>query len=174
MKSSARILVITGDGKGKTTAAMGMVLRGSGHGLHAAVIQFVKQDETGEMQALKKFDNIDFIQTGLGFLPEKTSHDFEKHKVAADKGLSLAAEMIGSDKYDMIVLDEVCFAVSSGLLDDTQVIATVSKARTDQCIILTGRDATDTIINIADTVSRIDCVKHGLDSGIHAQKGVEY
>ncbi|MFC1675653.1 cob(I)yrinic acid a,c-diamide adenosyltransferase [Planctomycetota bacterium] len=174
MKKTARILVITGDGKGKTTAAMGMALRASGHGMHAAVIQFVKQAETGEMQALKKIDNIDFIQTGLGFLPEKTSSDFEKHKAAAGKALSLAAEMIGSDKYDMIILDEVCFAVASGLLDDTEVLDTVSKAHTDQCIVLTGRGATDPITNIADTVSRISCLKHGLDSGISAQKGVEY
>ena len=174
MADSPRILVITGHGKGKTTSAMGMALRASGHGMSVGIIQFVKQADTGEMEAMKKLDNINFTQTGLGFLPKTTSKAFEVHKAAAKKGLTLAFEEIGSDQFDMIVLDEICFAVSSGLLDEDEVIETISRARPDQSVILTGRDAPEGIIAIADTVSIIACVKHGFEVGIGAQKGVEY
>lgn len=174
MENSARILVITGDGKGKTTAAMGMALRAIGHDLSVAIIQFVKQDPTAEMTALKKFDNVEFIQTGLGFLPNKNTPEFAQHKQAANKGLELAAEKIASDNYDTIILDEICFAVAAGLLDESKVLQAISTARANQCIILTGRDATPAIINKADTVSQIESLKHGYESDIPAQKGVEY
>jgi cob(I)alamin adenosyltransferase len=174
MADSPRILVITGHGKGKTTSAMGMALRASGHGMSVSVIQFVKQGDTGEMEAMKKLDNVNFTQTGLGFLPKAASQAFEDHKAAAIKGLTLALEAIISDQCDMIVLDEICFAISAGLLGEDDVIEVVSKARADQSVILTGRDASEGIIGIADTVSIIACVKHGFEAGIGAQKGVEY
>lgn len=174
MADSPRILVITGHGKGKTTSAIGMAVRASGHGMKVAIIQFVKQADTGEMEAMKKLDNINFTQTGLGFLPKATSQAFEVHKAAAKKGLDLAVEAIASDQCDMIVLDEICFAMSAGLLCEDEVIEVVTRARANQSIILTGRDASEGIIGIADTVSIIACVKHGFEAGIGAQKGVEY
>ena len=174
MSDSPRILVITGHGKGKTTSAMGMALRASGHGMGVVIIQFVKQADTGEMEAMKKLDNINFTQTGLGFLPKATSEAFEVHKAAAVKGLALAAEAMASDRCDMLVLDEICFAISAGLLGEYEVIEVIGKARPSQRIILTGRDASENIIGIADTVSIIACVKHGFEAGIEAQKGVEF
>ena len=174
MADSPRILVITGHGKGKTTSAMGMALRACGHGMSVSVIQFVKQADTGEMEAMKKLDNINFTQTGLGFLPKTTSQAFEVHKAAAEKGLTLAFDAIESEHCDMIVLDEICFAISTGLLSEYEVIEVIAKARPDQSVILTGRDAPEGIIAIADTVSIIACVKHGFEVGIGAQKGVEY
>ena len=174
MTKSARILVITGPGRGKTTSAMGLAVRASGHGISTAIIQFVKQSETGEAEVLNRIDNITFTQTGLGFIPEASSEEFEKHKAAAGEGLKLAAEAIASDQCNMVILDEVCVAVSKGLLSEAEVIDIVAKARPEQCIVLTGRGATKGIIDIADTVSEITCVKHGFESGIAAQKGVEF
>ena len=174
MTTSARILVITGDGKGKTTSAIGLAVRASGHDINTAVIQFVKRSETGETEPLEKIGNISFTHTGLGFLPEEANPEFEKHKAAAAKGLALAAQTIASEQYGMVILDEICFAVSRNLLDEKEVLAIVAKARPDQCIVLTGRDAGQGLIDIADTVSEITCVKHGLDSGIQAQKGIEF
>ena len=174
MSDSPRILVITGHGKGKTSSAMGMAVRASGHGMKVSIIQFVKQCDTGEMEAMKKLDNINFTQTGFGVLPKATSQAFELHKAAAEKGLALAAEAIASNQCDMLVLDEICFAISAGLLGEHEVIEVIGNARCGQSVILTGRDASENIIGIADTVSIIACVKHGFDSGIEAQKGVEY
>ncbi|MDD5459562.1 MAG: cob(I)yrinic acid a,c-diamide adenosyltransferase [Phycisphaerae bacterium] len=172
MSGSARIIVITGNGKGKTTAAMGMALRASGHGMRAVVIQFIKNCDTGEMAAFKKI-GIEFVQAGLGFLPRTDSKDFAKHKAAAHKGLELAAELMASNN-DMIILDEICLAVSKGLLAEGDVVDCLGKAGDGQCVVLTGRGATEKIINFADTVSELVCVKHGLSSGIAAQKGVEF
>lgn len=174
MTQQARILVFTGDGKGKTTAAMGMALRAVAHEMAVTVIQFAKNAETGEMRTLKKFDGITFTQIGLGFLPKETSPDYQKHKDAAQKGLLLAAEAIESDKTNMIILDEICFAVSKGLVEEKELLDILAKADKDKCIVLTGRGATDGIIKAADTVSEINPIKHAYDSGIDAQKGIEF
>jgi cob(I)alamin adenosyltransferase len=173
MSSSPRILIFTGDGKGKTTASLGMVLRNAGHGKATRFIQFVKSQLTGEHEAIKVLPNVDAEQVGLGFLPKADSENFNAHKDAAAKGLILARAAIDSDKYDMVILDEICFAVASGLLTEDQVIETVNKARPEQCIVLTGRGATEKLIAIADTVTEMKCIKHGADTGIEAQKGVE-
>ena len=174
MTQQTRILVFTGDGKGKTTAAMGMTLRAIAHNMTVTIIQFAKKDETGEMKTLQKFDSVTFIQTGEGFLPKETSPDFQKHKDAACKGLDLAEEAVSSDKIDMIILDEICFAISKNLLEEKEVLNLLTKAAPHKCIVLTGRDATAGIIKAADTVSKIEPVKHAYESGIDAQKGVEY
>ncbi len=174
MSEQARILVFTGDGKGKTTAAIGMALRASGQGMNVLIIQFVKDSATGEINAISKIPNMKIIQTGLGFLPDADTPEFEKHKTSAQKGLALAAEAIGDDEYDMVVLDEICFAVSKELISENEAIAVISNAAISQCVVLTGRGATKGIIETADTVSEVRCIKHGLQSGIPAQKGVEY
>lgn len=174
MNTQARILVFTGDGKGKTTAAMGMALRAIAHEMAVTIIQFVKQDDTGEMQTLKKFNNVSFSQTGVGFLPKETNPNFPKHKDAARKGLLLAREAINSDKADMIILDEICFAVSRHLIEESELLEILKKAPPEKTIVLTGRGATAGIIKAADTVSQINPIKHAYESGIDAQKGIEY
>lgn len=173
MNRGPRILIFTGDGKGKTTASLGMVLRNAGHGKATRFIQFVKDQLTGEHDAIKLLPDVDVTQVGLGFLPRAGGEDLNAHKDAAEKGLALAREAIESDKYDMIILDEICFAVSRGLLTEDEVIEAVKKAKPEQCIVLTGRGATEKLMSIADTVTEMKCIKHGAESGIEAQKGVE-
>jgi cob(I)alamin adenosyltransferase len=175
MKDAGRILIFTGDGKGKTTAALGMVIRAHGHGIPAAVIQFVKSDtETGEFAALKEMAGVEIVVTGLGFVPRPTDPRFADHRRAAEEGLRIAGEAAISGRYGLVILDEVCMAVTLKLLAEDAVLAVLLEAALDCTIVLTGRGATEGLINAADTVSEVHCITHGFDSGRKAQKGVEF
>lgn len=173
-KNGPRILIFTGDGKGKTTAALGMALRAAGHGQRVLIIQFIKADSSvGEIAALQKMPGIEIIQTGRGFLPPSTNPAFAGHCEMAERGLSLAAEAIGSGEYDMVVLDEICVAVAKGLLNEEDVVRAISTEK-PITLVLTGRSAGERLIALADTVSEVCCIKHGLKDGWKKQKGVEY
>lgn len=174
MSQSPRILIFTGDGKGKTTAALGMAWRGSGHGLRSCVIQFVKADaDVGEIAAAARSDLIQIVQTGLGFLPPAGDPRIEQHRAAAQAGLRKAAEIIAGRQFELVVLDEICFAVARGLIDEPQVIDLLRRAPAELCIVLTGRGATPGLIAAADTVTEMRLVNHGFSNGRPAQKGVE-
>jgi cob(I)alamin adenosyltransferase len=175
MSIKNRILIFTGDGKGKTTSALGMALRAHGHGIPIAVIQFVKADtRTGEYAALKKMENIETVMTGIGFVPGATDPRFADHCRAAEKGLQVAADYLKSGQYGLVILDEVCVAVSLNLISEESVMEIIRQAAPGITIVLTGRGAPQGLIEIADTVSEIRVIKHGYDSGIKAQKGVEF
>jgi cob(I)alamin adenosyltransferase len=175
MTSSHRILLFTGDGKGKTTAALGMVLRTLGHGMRAAVYQFVKEDDTtGELAALERFEGVHIVQLGRGFVPPKTSSAFNAHKEAASKGLVDAGRAMASGQWDLVVLDEVNIAVSLELVAERDVLTAVKGASPDTVVVLTGRDATPGLIALADTVTEMRAVKHVYAQGRSAQKGVEF
>ncbi len=174
LSDRARILIITGDGKGKTTSALGMAMRASGHGLRACVIQFIKGVRTGELSTVQAMANIQMVQTGRGFLPKSQGGGMAEHKQAAEQGLAVAAESIVSGQYDILILDEICVAVSLGLILEADVVDVMGCADPAMTLVLTGRYASPGLIELADTVSRIDCVKHGYDAGIAAQKGVEF
>jgi len=174
MTNKPRILLFTGDGKGKTTAALGMVLRAAGHGMPTLVLQFVKEDSTtGEIEALKAFDTVDFVQTGRGFLPRDGDPAMERHRESAEAGLVAASDAILSGRYSLVVLDEICFAVARGLLREADVLELLEKVPPSMSIALTGRGATPGLIDAADTVSEIQCVKHAALQGRGAEKGIE-
>jgi cob(I)alamin adenosyltransferase len=175
MDHQGRSLVITGDGKGTTTAALGMALRSHGHGIPVAVIQFVKSDtNTGEFAALQKMAGIEIVVTGLGFVPRPTHPRFADHCRAAEEGLRIAAEAAFSGRYGLVVLDEACTAVALKLLAEEAVLKVLREAAPDCTVVLTGRGAAEGLIQAADTVSEIRCIKHAFDSGRKAQKGVEF
>jgi cob(I)alamin adenosyltransferase len=174
LSDRARILIITGNGKGKTTSALGMAMRASGHGLRVRVIQFIKGTHTGELSTVQAMANIQMVQTGRGFLPKSRSGGMAEHKQAAEHGLAVAAESIVSGQYDTLILDEICVAVSQGLIQEQDVVDVMACADPAMTLVLTGRYASPGLIDLADTVSRIECVKHGYDAGIAAQKGVEF
>jgi len=170
-----RILLFTGDGKGKTTAALGMALRASGHGQRVVIIQFIKSATlTGELAAAKNLVDVEFIQAGLGFVPAEIHPDFYSHQEAARRALQIAAQAIQSRAYDMIILDEICNAVSKKLIEEDDVLAMICSAGSSLCLVLTGRGASDRLIALADTVTVMQCRKHGFQENIPAQKGVEY
>jgi len=175
MAAKARILIFTGDGKGKTTAALGMALRAQGHGIPLAVIQFVKADcQTGEFAALSALPGTQITVAGLGFVPPEGDERFADHCRAASEGLRAAAAAIHSGCHGLIILDELCYAVARRLVPEEAVLALLVGAPPDLVIVLTGRGATAGLIAAADTVSEVRCIKHGFDSGIKAQKGVEF
>lgn len=173
MPNKPRILIFTGDGKGKTTAALGMALRAVGHGMRVRIIQFIKADaSTGEIAAFKNLPGVEISQVGLGFVPPKSSPKFEEHKKAPVDGLGIAREALASGDYDLVILDEICGAVGLGLLDEQEVIDAIEGFGT--IIVLTGRGASQKLIDMADTVTEMKQVKHGMDSGWKSQAGVEY
>ncbi len=170
-----RILIFTGNGKGKTTAALGMALRASGHGMRVRIIQFIKNDvTTGEIGALKHLPGVELLQTGCGFIPPVTSPAFARHREAAEKGLRMTFETVRSGDYDLVVLDEICTAVTFGLLADDLVQDIMREVPEGACLVLTGRGATPGMMALADTVTEMNCVKHGLAQGLPSRKGVEY
>lgn len=168
-----RIIVITGDGKGKTTAALGMALRAAGHGQQVCFVQFIKSDvESGEFKALARIPRIEVHICGAGFVFSREQEHYQHHVDRAQEGLTLLRKKVSGD-YDMIVLDEICGALALGLISVQSVLELIESAADNIVFVLTGRDAPPELIQRADTVSRIECVKHGFDAGIPAQKGVE-
>jgi cob(I)alamin adenosyltransferase len=174
-KLEGRILLFTGDGKGKTTAALGMVLRASGHGQRILVLQFIKHDATtGEINGCRHLPRVELRQTGLGFIPDPASPHFAEHQRAAERGLDYAAEALRSRQYDLVVLDEICLAVSQGLLEEGPVMEVLRQTGPEACVVLTGRQSTPGLASLADTVTEMQCLKHAFKAGRKAQKGVEY
>lgn len=175
MNDKGRVLIFTGDGKGKTTAALGMALRAHGHGIPVSVVQFVKSDtQTGEFAALNGMAGVDIVVTGLGFVPRPTDPRFADHRRAAEQGLRIAADAVSSGRFGLVVLDEVCMAVALNLLAEDAVLSVLREAAADCTVVLTGRGATEGLIAAADTVSEVRCIKHGFDRERKAQKGVEF
>ncbi len=175
MRRPGRILLFTGDGKGKTTAALGMALRASGHGMRTLILQFIKANSSvGEIAACRHLPGVEISQTGLGFVPEPSHPSFSEHRRAAQEGLGLAHKALMSGQYDLVVLDEICTAVAKGLLQEDSVVEALRQAHPRACVVLTGRNATKALIDLADTVTEMRFIKHGFREGRAAEKGVEY
>lgn len=174
MNGPGRFLIFTGEGKGKTTAALGMALRASGHGQKVRIVQFVKSDDSpGEYQALRSLPGVELIQRGCGFIPREQGARFEQHRQKAQEGLAVARALL-NERPDLMILDEICVAVSKGLLDEDCVIEFLSEAPPATCVVMTGRYAPHNLVELADTVTEMKCVKHGYECGIAAQRGVEF
>ena len=171
-----RIIIFTGDGKGKTTAALGTVLRAVGHGWKCLVVQFIKErTDTGEYAACDHLPDVEIVTMGRGFSPGANSPRFDSHKQAAAAALEFAEQALNSGKYDLLVLDEICGAISLQLVDESRVIELLRRSSNCSCVILTGRNAMPSLVECADTVTDMTCVRHALRSaGIPAQPGVEY
>ncbi len=175
MNPTPRILLFTGDGKGKTTAALGMALRALGHNLPALIIQFIKCDAaTGEYSVFSRLPGVAIRQTGLGFVPPRSSPQFVDHQRAARQALDAAAQALAAGQYRLVILDEICTAVAKNLLTEAAVIRTVQQALSGAIVVLTGRGAGKGLIGLADTVTEMRCVKHGYQQGRKAQEGVEF
>ena len=174
MNEKPRILIFTGDGKGKTTAALGMAFRAAGHGMRSCIVQFMKGDDSvGEIAAGAASTTIEIHQTGLGFVPPPDDPRFARHREAAQAGLRKAAEIIAGGRFALVILDEICLAASCGLVEERQVVELLSQALPETCLVLTGRNASPALIALADTVTEMRCVKHGYQAGRAAENGVE-
>ena len=169
------IIVHTGPGKGKTTAALGLAFRAVGSGLRVLMVQFLKGTwHYGELDAAQVFgDKFVIRPMGKGFLKLGGEPDPE-HKRAAEEAWDFAREKIFSREYDMIVLDEINYAVSYGLLPVSSVVEALRQKPDDLHVILTGRNAHPDIVALADLVTEMREIKHPYQKGIEAQRGIEY
>ena len=168
------IFVYTGDGKGKTTAAIGQAIRAIGYGKKVLTVQFIKSPKwpSGEEKMALNFRPFFKIKKfGEGFVLPKS--DLRKHKAAAENGWLYAKKAIESGKWDLIILDEINVAVDLQLLKISSIINFLKKNK-DSFIILTGRNAPKEFIEIADLATEMKEVRHSYQKGILAKKGVEY
>lgn len=175
MRGPSRTILFTGDGKGKTTAAIGTAVRAQGHGMRTLIVQFLKSgSQAGELAALGRLPGVEIRPMGRGFVPPPGDPGFREHREAAEEALRLAGEILASGEYDLVVLDEICVAVAKGLLSEASVVAALGRARGKACVVMTGREATPGLAALADTVTEMRCVRHARKEGRPAQKGVEF
>ena len=169
-------IVYTGDGKGKTTAALGMALRTVGWGGKVLIIQFIKAWKTGEHKAIEKFlPDIKIVPAGEGFvgiMGDRKSKD--THQVSAKNALKLAKKEIMSNKWQMVILDEINGAIEGGLIALKDVLELLKGKPDEVTLVLTGRQAKPEIIDESDLVTEMQKIKHPFDSGILAKKGVDF
>ncbi len=171
------IVVITGNGKGKTTSALGMALRACGHGMRVGIIQFMKGDlYAGEWDGVKKLAcDIELIATGKGFCGiQGNPYPHAEHRANAQDAIDLAREKIAGGNYDLLILDEINNALKLRLVDLEQVLEIVRGKPPLLHLILTGRNAHPEIIDLADTVSEVREIKHAYRKDIEPQPGVDY
>jgi cob(I)alamin adenosyltransferase len=170
------IIVNTGPGKGKTTAAMGTGLRAVGQGLRVLMLQFLKGSwHYGELDAVKAFgDKFVMKQMGRGFVKVGAEKpDPEDVRMVADAWTE-AETAIQSGNWDLVILDEINYAISYGMLDPEKVAQSLRNKPEAVHVILTGRNAHPTIVELADTVTEMRQVKHAYEKGVLAQRGIEY
>jgi cob(I)alamin adenosyltransferase len=173
------VIVLTGDGKGKTTSAFGQALRAVGAGLRVAVIQFVKGSwQTGEVRALRKAGlPMTVERIGRGFTIERLRDPripMADHASAAERGLARARELLSSGDIDLVVLDEIFPAVTAGLITEDDVHDLLDARHPAVHLLLTGRGAPETVVFRADIVSDVRLVKHPYARGVVAQRGIEF
>jgi cob(I)alamin adenosyltransferase len=172
-KRKALVIVYTGNGKGKTTAALGALLRAWGRDMSVVMLSFIKTETSnyGEERAAKKL-GIELIPLGGGFT--WLSKDLEKDRALAQRCWALCKEKIASGRYDIVVLDEITYPMNYGWIEIDEVIETLRNRPADLHVILTGRDAPQALIDYADLVTEMREVKHPFQEGIKAQPGIDF
>jgi cob(I)alamin adenosyltransferase len=172
------VLVHTGDGKGKSTAAFGLAIRAAGHGQRVGLVQFIKGTwKTGETLSFERFPEIDHVVSGDGFT--WNTQDRDKDIASVRRGWDIAVQMIedsrGTDpKYDLVILDELNIAIGKDYLPVAEVVEVLANKPRELSICVTGRGAKDELIEVADTVSEMRPIKHAFEGGIKARRGVEF
>ena len=171
-KEKGLLLVLTGNGKGKSSSAFGMVARSLGHGMKVGVCQFIKaRTDTGEEAFFSSHENCDWHVLGDGFTWD--TQDRSQDIATSEKGWEVAQAMLNDPSYDLIVLDELTYLLSYNYLDSDDVLDDIQNKPLAQHVVVTGRAAIDELVEMADTVSEIEDVKHAYRAGIQAQKGID-
>jgi len=170
------IIVNTGAGKGKTTAAMGTGLRAVGSGMKVLMLQFLKGSwHYGELDAVAAFgDKFVMKQLGRGFVKVGGAETDPADIKMVEEAWAEAEQAILSGQWDLIILDEINYAISYGMLDPARVVAVLKRKPEMLHVILTGRNAHPSIVQVADTVTEMKQVKHAYEQGVMAQRGIEY
>ena len=172
-RAKSLVLVNTGDGKGKSTAAFGVVLRAVARDWPVAVVQFLKSGkwQVGEEAACRRL-GVDWWSIGEGFTWD--SEDLTEDEAVARSAWDDARALIEAGEHKLVVLDEVTYPVNWGWIDEAEVVAAIRSRPEHVNVILTGRDAPSGFVDLADTVTEMHNVKHAFDSGITAKKGIDY
>jgi len=167
------VLVNTGDGKGKSTAAFGVVMRALAREWRVCVIQFIKSDKwkVGEEKIARQL-GVDWLKGGDGFTWE--SPDLDKSEGRAVAAWQLAAAAIGGGDYQLVVLDEITYPMNWGWIDSDEVVEAIRSRPAQVNIIATGRDAPEALVEVADTVTEMVKVRHAYDRGIKARRGIDF
>ncbi|MFZ4789566.1 MAG: cob(I)yrinic acid a,c-diamide adenosyltransferase [Candidatus Competibacteraceae bacterium] len=168
------LIVFTGPGKGKTTAAFGMALRAIGHGMRVGIVQFIKTaQDSAERAALSRFENVDFQTLGEGFTWQTQNR--EQDRAAAGRAWLEVDRMIRDPRYPLVILDELNPVLHYGYLDLAQVLDAFRQRRPDLHLVVTGRHAPPALVELADLVSEIRAIKHPYrEQGVKAQPGIEF
>jgi cob(I)alamin adenosyltransferase len=169
----SRVLLHTGDGKGKTSAAMGIVMRATARGWRVCVVQFVKDGrwKTGEEASARKL-GVEWWSIGDGFTWDST--DMDRTEAIAREAWDAARGLILAGEHELVVLDEITYPINWGWIDGREVTETIRDRPRQVNIVATGRDAPDTLRAVADTVTEMASEKHAFDEGIGAMRGIEY
>jgi len=166
------MLVLTGNGKGKSSSAFGMIARALGHGMQAGVVQFIKGSySTGEEAFFRRFPELRYHVMGEGFTWE--TQDRARDRDAAQAAWAVACELLADEAVSLVVLDELNIALKYRLVELEQVLEALARRPAMQHVVITGRGAPEALIEAADTVTEMNVVKHAFKAGIRAQKGVE-
>ncbi|RLU04578.1 cob(I)yrinic acid a,c-diamide adenosyltransferase [Pseudomonas prosekii] len=167
------LLVLTGNGKGKSSSAFGMLARSMGHGMQCGVVQFIKgRNSTGEELFFRRFpEQVRFHVMGEGFTWE--TQDRQRDIAAAEAAWQVSRELLRDPSIGLVVLDELNIALKHGYLDLDQVLSDLQARPPMQHVVVTGRGAKAEMIELADTVTEMVVIKHAFQAGIKAQKGVE-
>lgn len=168
------LLVLTGQGKGKSSSAFGMVARALGHGMKVGIVQFIKAaSSTGEEAFFRRFpEEVDFRVMGEGFT--WVTQDRDRDIRAAEAAWNAAREMLQNPELGLLVLDELNNTLRHGYLSREHILTDLQQRVEGQHVVVTGRHACPELIELADTVSEIDKVKHAFNQGIRAQRGIEF
>lgn len=167
------MVVLTGNGKGKSTSAFGMLARSVGHGLKCGVIQFIKgQWKCGEQMLFADNPLVDFHVMNTGFTWE--TQDRDKDIAAAEETWAHGAAMLKDEAFDVVILDELTYMLTYGYLDKEMVLAALEGRPEGQHVIVTGRNASNELIELADTVTELTENKHAFYDGVKVQKGIDY
>tara|TARA_B100000029_G_scaffold154663_1_gene149933 strand:+ start:86 stop:619 length:534 start_codon:yes stop_codon:yes gene_type:complete len=177
MSEKGLVIVYTGNGKGKTTAALGMALRAIGYDHKVCMLQFIKGSwHYGEMDSSKRLEpNLELIAVGKGFvgiLDDKSPK--EEHEKYATEALKICREKISSEKYDVVILDEINYAINLELISVNDVVDIIKEKPEKLDLVLTGNHVKDEIIELADLVTEMKEIKHPFKSGIKAKKGIDF
>ncbi|MBF0123748.1 MAG: cob(I)yrinic acid a,c-diamide adenosyltransferase [Magnetococcales bacterium] len=170
-----RILVLTGNGKGKSSSAFGMVMRAAGWGMRVVVVQFLKGStwQTGEQRTARRLEEVEWHVMGNGFTWQHG--DQTQDKLCAEQAWLLARDKLRDDAYHLCVLDEIHTAIELGWVDVTAVLQCITQERVpNQHLVLTGRNAPAELLALADTVTEMREVKHGFQHGLRAVRGIEF
>lgn len=172
METKGLLLVFTGKGKGKTTAALGMALRASGHGLPVCVIQFIKGSwHYGEMDALPKL-GVELHVMGRGFTWNSDNPDADRR--LALEAWDFACQRMASGKDRLLILDELTYLLHYGMLDEADCLAALARRPPDLHVVVTGRYAPEGLVAAADLVTEMQEIRHPLRKGVKAQAGIEF